>query len=304
MLKRLKGNTPFARLLRLSAQGTASRHWLPLFLVSVLLAGCAARPPGAYPMYTPAPLKPFATVPEGNDRLVAERTTYQDRADRAQLALYEQSDWTLAGVVVGVTGGLIGNVATTATGAGIAAGASQLGARYHLEAQRGLFDAAAKKAGCVVTVTYALQNSAPSELSDELNKLPILVRSMNFASMEIQSQLRQNLNALTPAPIDAAAVLAAYNGYYKMQGTPLKGSAVTVLGKTIPDYAAAERLAKEVKLALLDIDSCVKTGSPVVPASVAAALATADTAAPLAPTDPIIDSLLNPPKHEGSQPSR
>lgn len=295
MRKRLMGNTLFARLLRLSAQGTASRHGLPLFLVSALLAGCAARPPGAYPMYTPAPLKPFTTVPEGNDRLVAERTAYQDRADRAQLALYEQSDWTLAGVVVGVTGGLIGNVATTATGAGIAAGASQLGARYHLEAQRGFFDAAAKKAGCVVTVTYALQNSAPPSLIDVLNKLPMLVRSMNFASMEIQSQLRQNLNTLTPAPIDAAAVLAAYNSYYKMQSTPLQGSNKKVAGVAIRNYQAAELLAKEVKLALLDIESCVKTGSPVAPSLPAAAPSSADTAPPLTQADPVFGWLLNAP---------
>lgn len=295
MRKRLMGNTLFARLLRLSAQGTASRHWLPLFLVSALLAGCAARPPGAYPMYTPAPLKPFATVPEGNDRLVSERTAYQDRADRAQLALYEQSDWTLAGVVVGVTGGLIGNVATTATGAGIAAGASQLGARYHLEAQRGFFDAAAKKAGCVVTVTYALQNSAPPSLIDVLNKLPMLVRSMNFASMEIQSQLRQYLNTLTPAPIDAAAVLAAYKGYYKMQSTPLQGSDKRGTGVAIQNYQAAELLAKEVNLALLDIESCVKTGAPIAPSIPEAAPSSADTAPPLTQADPVFGWLLNAP---------
>ncbi|CAB3881142.1 hypothetical protein LMG26858_03234 [Achromobacter anxifer] len=286
------GNTPFARLLRLSAQGMASRLCLPSVLVPVLLAGCAAGPPGAYPIYKSEPLEPFATVPEGNDRLVAERKAYQDRADQAQRGLYQQSDWTLAGVVVGVTGGLIGNVATTATGAGIAAGASQLGARYHLEAQRGLFDAAAKKAGCVVTVTYALRSGAPSELSDKLDKLPMLVRSMNFASMEIQSQLRQNLNALTPAPIDAAAVLAAYNSYYRMQSTPSQTSDKNVMVNGI-QYPKIEQLAKEVKLAILDIDSCVKTGAPVTPSSPAIALSEANTAQPLTPADPVFGWLLN-----------
>ena len=271
------------------------RRGMPSALVLVLLTACSARPPGAYPIFTPESREPFATVADGGKRLIEERKKYQDRADQAQLGLYEQSDWTLAGVVVGVTGGLIGNVATTAAGAGIAAGASQLGARYHLEAQRGFFDAAAKKAGCVVTVTYVLQNSAPPSLVDALDKLPMLVRSMNFASMEIQSQLRQNLNTLTPAPIDAAAVLAAYNSYYKMQSTPLQGSGKKVAGVAIQNYQAAELLAKEVKLALLDIESCVKTGAPVVPSTPAAAPSSADTATPLTQADPVFGWLLNAP---------
>jgi len=272
-----------------------SHRGIPSALVLLLLTACAASPPGAYPIFTPESREPFATVTEGGTRLIAERTTYQDRADQAQRGLYQQSDWTLAGVVVGVTGGLIGNVATTATGAGIAAGASQLAARYHLEAQRGLFDAAAKKVGCVVTVTYALKNSAPPSLADPLDKLPMLVRSMNFASMEIQSQLRQNLNALTPVPIDAAALLAAYNGYYKVQSIPLKGAATAPMGNAIQNYAAVERLAKEVKLALLDIDSCVKTGAPVSTAATAAVPSAVETAAALTPADPIVSWLLDAP---------
>lgn len=293
---RLPRNTSFAPRLRLSTQGVARpRYRLPLVLVPLLLTACAARPPGAYPIFTPDPREPFASVAEGGKRLVEERKNYQDSADQAQRALYEQSDWTLAGVVVGVTGGLIGNVATTAAGAGIAAGASQLGARYHLEAQRGFFDAAAKKAGCVATVTYALQNGAPPSLSGALDRLPMLVRSMNFASMEIQSQLRQNLNTLTPAPIDAAAVLAAYNGYYKMQGMPLQGSDKRVANNATQNYQAAELLAKEVKLALLDIDSCVKTGSPVTPALPAGVPSASDAAPSLTPADSVFGWLLNAP---------
>ncbi|MCY1211056.1 hypothetical protein D9M72_227620 [compost metagenome] len=289
-------NTPLAPLLRLSAQRVAFVHrGIPSVLVPVLLTACAARPPGAYPIFTPDSQEPFTTVADGGKRLIGERKNYQDRADQAQRALYEQSDWTLAGVVIGVTGGLIGNVATTATGAGIAAGASQFGARYHLEAQRGYFDSAAKKAGCVAMVTYALQNGAPPLLSGALDKLPMLVRSMNFASVEIQSQLRQNLNTLTPVPIDTAAVLAAYNSYYKMQSTPLQGPDANAASNGIQNYRAAELLAKEVKLAFLDIESCVKTGSPVSPASPAFSPPVADKGSPLSTADPVFGWLLNAP---------
>lgn len=220
------------------------------------LAGCAAFPP-MYPVFEEGSKtgansgfdmrvgnSPIVTVPLTVEKLYQQRKTYQDQADQAQKALYQTGDGVMLGALVGAVGGLVGNVATVASGAGIATVSGVMGTRYALAAQRNIYNDAAKKVSCLIVVANSYDGQGGAS--------PRIPSALQQGAEDILSQLRGQLGELTPPPVDAASLIALFSRY--------KSLSPTQVDTLTTDDAAKIQLEKNT---LIDISACVKTGQSI-----------------------------------------
>ena len=206
------------------------------------LGGCAAVPP-MYPVFdaasdtkTSSPFVMRETLPEEPakdgaakkpERVVAisdlprtvsklyeQRAAYQNQADRAQKALYQTGDGVMVGAVVGAVGGIVSNVATAASGAGIATVSGLMGSRYDLAAQRNIYNDGARKVSCIITTA----TGSPDRPNCWEWRPTGPIRGAGTSPMPRSRRRRrpvpgpQPARTLSPPPINPAAVIALYKG--------------------------------------------------------------------------------------------
>ncbi|MBR8657648.1 hypothetical protein KDH83_30475, partial [Achromobacter sp. Marseille-Q0513] len=140
-------------------------------------------------------------------------------------------------------GGIVGNFATVASGAGIAVGSSLLAQQYSLAAQTGIYDMAAKRVMCVATVL-----EVSTVVSPDLQEVVVAARS---ASTRILMDLRRSLGELKVPEVNAASVAALYAARIA-QSVKFENNK--------PFFASTIDATQSVKL---DISSCAETGQPV-----------------------------------------
>ena len=102
----------------------------------------------------------ISDLPRTVSKLYEQRAAYQNQADRAQKALYQTGDGVMVGAVVGAVGGIVSNVATAASGAGIATVSGLMGSRYDLAAQRNIYNDGARKVSCIITTATGFAGQA------------------------------------------------------------------------------------------------------------------------------------------------
>lgn len=255
------------------------------------LGGCAAVPP-MYPVFdaasdtkTSSPFVMRETLPEEPakdgaakkpERVVAisdlprtvskryeQRAAYQNQADRAQKALYQTGDGVMVGAVVGAVGGIVSNVATAASGAGIATVSGLMGSRYDLAAQRNIYNDGARKVSCIITTAtgFAGQAELLGVAADGTDP-----RSRDVANAAQQGAddvlflVRSQLGQLSPPPINPAAVIALYKGLLAVPDA--KGIMET---QALSAEEKQSRLDVLVNNAKVDIKACVASGEQVSP---------------------------------------
>ncbi|NYT79765.1 hypothetical protein H0A71_22625 [Alcaligenaceae bacterium] len=173
--------------------------------------------------------------------LNAQASIYLNRADDARIGLFDLQSATLGGAVVGAIGGIVGNVATIATGVGIAAGSNVLAQQYSLTAQSEIYNTAAGRTTCVATI---LESSTAGTES------PLIIAART-ASTKILMDVRRGLATLKAPEISPATVMALYTSKF--------GQAFVVKNGVILS-AQNQDLTTSAKL---DIASCAETGVPI-----------------------------------------
>ncbi|SPT37650.1 Uncharacterised protein [Achromobacter denitrificans] len=186
-----------------------------MVLTAILpLTGCSALPPKSYPLFEfkedAFDFSGVKTVPETQTKLLAQQTEYWTRMNQARRGSLDARTSVMVGATIGVVGALIRNVATTATGAGIATGGALLDQQYSLAAQDQIFNGAATRVGCVAIVS----NTAREEIDDVL--------SLQGASYAIVAKVQTSLADLKPLMPTAGGLMEAYLG--QMQARNIFGS--------------------------------------------------------------------------------
>ncbi|WZB74894.1 hypothetical protein WJ972_32415 [Achromobacter insuavis] len=214
------------------------------------MSGCAWTPPNAYPVLdvwsdpskksngekTDAQkafdLSLDITVDAVVAKLQVQTDYYRYRSERARTGALDLRTGAIGGAVTGAVGAIIGNVATTAAGAGIAAGSTLFMTQYSLTAQDAIFAGAAAQSACVVAAASPILGSSR------------LVPELKNASNRILGNVQSSLSALQPKWPSASDLAQAFD------------SARGVLSKTTTqrDEAAVDTLVRA------NLVSCIETG--------------------------------------------
>ena len=224
------------------------------------LAGRAAKDGAAK---KPERVVAISDLPRTVSKLYEQRAAYQNQADRAQKALYQTGDGVMVGAVVGAVGGIVSNVATAASGAGIATVSGLMGSRYDLAAQRNIYNDGARKVSCIITTAtgFAGQAELLGVAADGTDP-----RSRDVANAAQQGAddvlflVRSQLGQLSPPPINPAAVIALYKGLLAVPDA--KGIMET---QALSAEEKQSRLDVLVNNAKVDIKACVASGEQVSP---------------------------------------
>ncbi len=201
-------------------------------LLALLLGGCGFAPPNAYPIFRmPSSAESNAltesaqsdtlfgapaTLEESKMLLLKQRFWYLKLAEDSQRAIYNQSDWALAGGAVGTAGGLLKSLPTAALGAVIGGGAGLVASRYSLDQQSTLYARAAGKVACLsVVVSSYEQRKRPLE---KVTAWPDSIEqqttsSLNFAWLTVLAELRASLQVLKPQEVNIKQIIDLRDRY-------------------------------------------------------------------------------------------
>ncbi|CAB3629130.1 hypothetical protein [Achromobacter pestifer] len=219
------------------------------------VSGCAWSPPNAYPVLDlgkknqSAVEAAFNMKPPVNtalnvgfvlDKFLEQQQVYWNKASSARTGAMDLRTGVAGGAIVGAVGAIIGNVATTATGAGLAVGSSLFMEQYSLTAQDRIYGAAAVNIGCVISAASVLPRDKDVLLADVMN-----------AGNRILGNVQAGLAALQPAMPNVGEVMKAYADVMATP-RPKSGQAFTAQSE-----ADQESLRKIIRADLL---SCVETG--------------------------------------------
>ncbi|MDN2700855.1 hypothetical protein O0881_02470 [Janthinobacterium sp. SUN100] len=199
-----------------------------------LLSGCAFAPPDSYPIFhlptqaqgtalnatASGPFGSPRTVAESRNQLQLQQLWYLKLAEDAQRGVFNQSDWTTGGAVLGMIGGLAKSVPTAAVGALIGGGSSVVGSRYSLNSQTIAYLKAAEKAGCLWAVVSAYDNVRQSaQAAAWVNADADTIKTATLASMKVQMELRTGLLTLTPTVPDVSQIVSLNKSYHTLKQT-------------------------------------------------------------------------------------
>lgn len=204
----------------------------------------------------------ISDLPKTITKLYEQRAAYQNQADRAQKALYQTGDGVMVGAVVGAVGGLISNVATAASGAGIATVSGLAGSRYDLAAQRNIYNDGARRVSCMITAASGFsgelrQLGGASLDADKVEQGRMSVaNTLQQGADDVLAVVRGQLGQLSPPAINAAAVIALYNGL--LPAPDLASGARALTGDQ-----AQKALDSIVANAQTQIKACAASGEPV-----------------------------------------
>ena len=232
-------------------------------MVGITLAGCSSLPQQAYPVFDVSGSNGFSAadihaafdmtgasdMAKTKDLLGKQRGIYWYQASKARTGLLNLRTTTSVGVVAGAVGAIISNVATAASGAGLALGSTLLSDQYSLAAQDPIYSAAATSVGCLIAALNV--NGAPSADT-------ILVPAAQDASNQILDKVQSGLANLKPAAPNVSDLINAVAQWKKASADVAAAVGVNVSDWT-PDAQTALTKA-QINIVLANLTSCIETG--------------------------------------------